>query len=366
MSKAFDCLPYSLIIPKLRAYGLGIKATELIANYITNRSQRVKIGTVVSDWAKIVKGVPQGSIIGSLLFNIFMNDIVCIIKEGTLFNYADDNTIMAVSKTLNTTTLKLQAECKNIMKWVKINEMHANPEKFQVIFSEISNIPFKIDNDTTLNSEANVKLLGCIIDNKLNFNEHISKLCSKASRQINVLNRLGRLLDEDVKLMLYKCFITCHFNYCPIVWHSCGAGNTQKLEKIQYRALKFVYNDRHSSYEHLLSKANMPTLELSRLRNIALEVFKLQNKLSPPYICDLFTGNQRTHQYNLRHNSLSHSHFKITRYGLHSFNHLGVQIWNNLPNHFRTCTDFKIFKGLIKTWIGYSCKCSFCNYRSNK
>ena len=159
---------------------------------------------------------------------------------------------------------------------------------------------FKINPDTTIKSEDCVKLLGVHIDNKLSFDEHVSILCKKASCQINVLKRFVRILDQNVKLLLYKSFISCHFNYCPAVWHACGATNSQKLEKLQYRALKFVFNDYNSSYESLLTKAGMPSLEVSRLRNIASEVYKAYNKLSPSYICDMFNKNVPNHTYNHR------------------------------------------------------------------
>ena len=361
LSKAFDSLPHSLTIAKLHAYGVSENALTLIADYLTNRSQRTKVCSAVSDWSSLSKGVPQGSIIGPVLFNVFMNDIFYAIKNNTLFNYADDNTLLATGNSLAETIETLKNGCDNILNWVHTNEMEANPSKFQVMLSNDSNVPFKINDDVTITSEACVKLLGVFLDNKLTFNDHITHLCTKAAKQINVLQRLKRMLDPDVKLLLYKAFISCHFNYCPVVWHACGAVNTRKLEKLQYRALKFVFNDHSSTYDELLTKANMPTLEISRLRSLALEVFKALNHVSPSFICDIFKENVRTHRYNLRGNALIHSHSRTTRFGLHSFNHLGVSVWNSLPVHFRETTDFNTFKGLIKTWYGNSCRCSFCS-----
>ena len=93
LSKAFDCLPHDILLCKLSAYGLSKNLVKLLGNYLTDRSQQVKLKGVVSSWAGIRKGVPQGSILGSLLFNAFINDIFYFIKEGTLYNYADDNTL---------------------------------------------------------------------------------------------------------------------------------------------------------------------------------------------------------------------------------------------------------------------------------
>jgi hypothetical protein len=106
--------------------------------------------------------------------------------------------------------------------------------------------------------ETEVKLLGVTIDFKLNFNEHISNICKKASRQLNVLKRIGKHLTKRGKLTIYYSFIMSNFNYCPLVWHFCGQVNTKKVEKTQERALRFIYEDYSASYDELLSKSNYP------------------------------------------------------------------------------------------------------------
>ena len=197
------------------------------------------------------------------------------------------------------------------------------------------------------------------MDNKLNFTQHVSNITKTATRQLNCLKRHGSFLDQKSRLLLYKSFVLSNFNYCPAVWHFCGSVNSKKLEKIQFRALKFVYNDYFTDYIHLLQRANLPTLELSRIRTIAIEVFKAFNRLSPTFICDMFMIP--THAYNLRSaNTLFQSHKRTTNGGLHSFSHVGTNIWNSLPNDLRTISDFKIFKRQIKNWDGIKCKCAFC------
>ena len=93
LSKAFDCLPHKILLAKLSYYGLSENAVNLISSYLQNRKQQVKINQKLSDWAEIKKGVPQGSILGPLLFNVFLNDIFYFLTQGSLFNYADDNTL---------------------------------------------------------------------------------------------------------------------------------------------------------------------------------------------------------------------------------------------------------------------------------
>ena len=199
------------------------------------------------------------------------------------------------------------------------------------------------------------------MDNKLNFSEHISNITRSATRQLNCLKRLGHFLDQNTRLLLYKSFVLSNFNYCPAVWHFCGALNALKLEKIQLRALRFVYDEYNMDYESLLQKANLPSLELSRIRHIAIEVFKAIYKLNPAYICNMF--QLKSHSYSLRSvNTLFQSQKKSTKGGLHSFSYFGSRVWNSLPNELRTTSDLTSFKRQIKNWDGHKCRCNFCKF----
>jgi hypothetical protein len=238
--------------------------------------------------------------------------------------------------------------------------MEANPTKFQILISGSSDKDINVNENVTITSEKSVKLLGINIDNDLNFSGHVNFLVRKASRQLNCLKRIAYGLNTNVRLLLYKSFVLSNFSYCPVVWHACGAMNTKKLEKVQFSTLKFIFKDYSATYEELLARANLSSLELGRLRAIALEVFKAYNKLSPSYINSIFT--QTNSRYNLRRrDNIQMMPNRTTRYGLHSFRHIGGQIWNSLPANVKVQTDFKTFKILIKTWKNNSnCQCTFC------
>ena len=137
---------------------------------------------------------------------------------------------------------------------------------------------------TLLECESEVKLLGVTIDYMLDFNSHITNICRKAARQLNVLKRIGHMLNHVSKLTIYYSFVMSNFSYCPLVWHFCSDTNTAKIEKLQERALRFIYNDKVSSYEKLLEKSLLPSLKVRGLRTIALKTFKIINKQSPMLI----------------------------------------------------------------------------------
>ena len=133
LTKAFDCLPHSLLLGKLNAYGLSDKSCSLVSNYLSNRKQLVKLGPHYSEWADIVRGVPQGSILGPLLFNVFINDIFHFLDKSSLYNYADDNTLSYAHSNSDTLIHTLLQDCTFTLQWFNINQMKANPSKFQAI-----------------------------------------------------------------------------------------------------------------------------------------------------------------------------------------------------------------------------------------
>ena len=324
--------------------------------------KKIKIGGIVSSWADISKGVPQGSILGPLLFNIFINDIFYFIDKGNLYNYADDNTLSYSSTNYDDLITVLESESNILIDWFYFNCMQANPEKFQAIAvgkkSAQKSPSFKIG-DVNITCEDSVKLLGIDIDFMLNFDNHIKTICKKAVQQLNILKRIGRNLCKLSRLTIFHTFILSNFNFCPLSWHFCSVANTKKIEKIQERALRFVYYDYNSSYEELLVKAKIPSLHVRRTRAMALETFKILHDMAPPVLSDLI--HKQGHKYNFRYsNLLQIPHVKTTRYGKQSFRYAAPVLWNSLPEEYRKCSNFNQFKALISCWSGKACSCVAC------
>ena len=150
LSKAYDCLPHDLLVTKLSAYGFEDSTTSLISDYLSKRYQRVKIGSVFSSYLEILRDVPQGSILGPILFNIFINDLIFFIQETEVYNFADDTTIYSCSLNYEEVAHKLSNDTYIVLNWFKVNSIAANPGKFQIMFlgSKIDNskITFAIEN----------------------------------------------------------------------------------------------------------------------------------------------------------------------------------------------------------------------------
>ena len=358
LSKAFDCLSHSLLVAKLHAYGLDISACELIASYLSDRRQRVKLGTTRSDWTPLVKGVPQGSILGPLLFNIFLNDMFYFMERCILYNYADDNSMSHAAKTLHEVKSSLQHDGEIAIKWFSDNGMQANPEKFQFMVISRSDPGIQeivLPGNIIIKSETHVKLLGVLIDQQLNFTAHVSGLCKKAAKQLNALSRISGYIDTNSRHIIYKSFIASNFNYCPIVWHFCGKRNTDKLEKMQERALRIILKDYSSTYEELLDTACTSPLVVNRLRNILCEVFRSVKHMNPKYVCDMFSINRT--KYSTRNPlKLVQSMKHTTTYGLRTFSYAGARLWNSskILDGANDLNDISLndFKSRARGWNG--------------
>ena len=188
LSEAFDRIPHGLLITKLHAYGFSVKACRFMSSYLRDRLQRVKISGTLSNWECVNQGVPQGSVLGPLLFNIFLNDLFFTQLKSEIFNYADDNTVCYRNSSVRVLTDQLVTDVNEIIKWFEGNYLDANPDKFQCLSlgtrGEIPSISIK---GSTIDSESTIKIIGVNIDNKLKFSEHISSMCISASRQLNAL-----------------------------------------------------------------------------------------------------------------------------------------------------------------------------------
>ena len=148
-----------------------------------------------------------------------------------------------------------------------------------------------------------VKLLGVDIDYQLNFDQHISSLCRKAGQQLNVLKRFSPFLSKLNRLTILYTFILSNFNYSPLAWHFCNENISRKLDKIQERALRFVYDDFNSTYVDLLAKANVPSLHIRITITMPIETFKILNNMSPPVLSDLINLRENS-TYNFRYNTI--------------------------------------------------------------
>ena len=281
LSKAFDCLDHELLTAKLNAYGFTLPALRLIHDYLSNRKQRTKIDDNYSSWSEILFGVPQGSILGPLLFNIFLADLFFVLKDIDIAGYADDNTPFIVENNIDNVIASLEQVSDALFNWFKNNRLKNNVDKCHVLVSTNKPVGIKVGDYTIDNSECE-KLLGVKIDVNLNFNDHISDLCKKASRKVSALARVTPFLGLSKRKLLMKAFFTSEFSYFPLIWMCHSRSNNMKISMLHKRCLRIIYNDKQSYLTELLNKENSVSIYVRNIKRLAKEIFRLYNGLSPP------------------------------------------------------------------------------------
>jgi len=273
LSKAFDCIPHDILITKMHAYGFSKNTLTFFYSYLKRRKQYVKINETCSDFKTILTGVPQGSILGPVLFNLFINDLFYSIKEADLYNFADDNTIYTYGFNLGNIFRKLQNDLQNILLWLENNSLKANPVKFQfMILGNVTGKYFYLNfNDISFKAADSVKVLRIEIDENINFNHHIMNLSKKANSKLYALRRIRNYITEENSKVIMNSFILSQFRYCSLIWMFCSKKAYTKIKNIHFRS---VFDNYEMKYEELLEMCNSVSIHSLHLQSLMIEIFK--------------------------------------------------------------------------------------------
>ena len=217
-SKAFDTINHEFLIAKLGANGFDDSVSAIILNYLSDRWQRTNINTSFSTWIKLINGVPQGSVLGPLLFNIYINDLFYNLMNTHACSFADDTTLNACSKSIEELLHNLEYDTLSAIIWFENNLMKLNEDKCHfLILGKLNEHMFAKVGDELIWESTEEKLLGVTIDKNINFNSHLSILCKKAGQKVTVLARVAKLLTFHKRRLLLKSFIESQFSHCPLV-----------------------------------------------------------------------------------------------------------------------------------------------------
>lgn len=360
LSKAFDTINHELLIAKLCAYGIEKSSLDILYSYLSDRWQRTKVNNAFSSWTELETGVPQGSVLGPMLFNIYLNDLFFFLERSEVCNYADDTTPYVCDVSLKGVLFDLEHELAISEDWFLDNFMKLNTDKCHLFVSghKYEHCFIKNHNSEILWEKNHVRLLGVDLDSELKFDTHVSNICAKASKKLNILKRLSKFLNFSQKRLIFKSFFESQFKYCPLIWMFHSRALNSRINRLHERALRIIYDDYDSSFESLLYKDGSFTVHECNIQTLAIELYKVANGISNSGLSDILTLNN---SYQLRSNSnFSVPLVRTERYGKGSIRYFGPLLWGIVPEHIKMSPNEETFKSLIKKWKPKHCPCRLC------
>ena len=293
LSNAFVFLSHDLFVAKLFAYGFDDKALGFIYDYLRHRKQRTKITDSYSSWQETLYGVPQGPILGPLLFNADLCDLFITVSHYDIANYADDNTPYVSGRNIEEVLASLEEVSEVIFEWFGNNQFHGNANKCHVLLSTDKQVEVNIGTAQIENTQ-NEKLLGIIIDSKLSFDKHIQQICSRASAKLKALARIAPFMNITKRKILMNAFFNAQFSYCPLTWMFHSRKLNNKINKLHERCLRIVYNNNTSTYDELLETGNSVSVRFRNVQALAIKLYRVVNGFSPDIMKDVFPLNENS------------------------------------------------------------------------
>ena len=343
---------------KLEHYGIKGVAPDLLKSYPSNRQQYVSLNNVVSDLRSISIGVPQGSVLGPLLFLIYINDIDYSIDNPPRL-FADDTALLASASSLNELKNKLNADLNSVSHWMKLNRLTLNSSKTNtVVFpptvtEKFSPIQIMLNSDIVTNSEC-IEYLGIKLDYKLTFREQISTIRNKLTRGLAVMSKLNRFLPKSTLKQLYYAIFHPHLLYGINIWGATYISYLKPIRILQNKALRLLSNAHYRSSANPLYFRNK-VLKFDDL--LFLETAKLMYKIdrcqNPTTLNHYFKKTKNVHSFNTCstvHQQYYPPKFKTNRLQ-RSLAYRGVKIWNKLPPEIKSTTSFGGFTKNLKKYL---------------
>lgn len=304
LSKAFDTLDHDILISKLRHNGvLGIEQT-LFQNYLSDRYQYVEFNNAISSKRLITTGVPQGSILGPLLFLIYINDLPLVSDLFNMLMYADDTTLYC-NINQETSDVVINSELEKVTTWLSSNKLSLNIKKSKFMVFHTAqrhvNYPLIQINNCNIERVTNFNFLGLILSADLKWNLHVDHICRKICKVIGITYRLRDIYPPDVLLLLYNTLILPHLNYCLIIWGS-HVYEGHKVHLTQKRAIRVITNSKYIAHTEPICKS----LKLLKITDMFLLTvwkfyYKLLNNSLPAYFqCVLPTLPPSSNLYEIR------------------------------------------------------------------
>ena len=358
-AKAFDMVNHDLLLSKLKFYGISSDTLNLLTSYLKGRTQTVVIKTDKSNTLPVTQGIPQGSTLGPLLFSIFINDLPLHISSSSCELFADDTTLFSTDNNVRALTDNLNESLCQLKLWCEDNKMVVNPTKSESMlvctWQKRQRLPTStLDlfyNGQAIPQVTSHRHLGVILDQNLQWADHVDMIVKKVSTKVYQLNCIKHFLDESTRKMFYHAYIQPHFDYCSSVWGHCVPTHLRRLSSIQRRSLRAIHGRSVEDTSQLYKLLNiLPVDKHIFLKDCILMHSTFENKV-PSHISNLFQP-QRSSYFNDPRLIVPLPKMDIYKM---SFSYSGASSWNKLSPSLRTTIYLPAFKSNLVNTLFKSC-----------
>jgi hypothetical protein len=337
--KAFDMVDHDILNIKINAMKFHVNIGSILRSFLLGRQQVISFNNSFSDYTFIKTGVPQGSILGPLLFSIYINDLPLNLELTSCDLFADDCTIHTSNKYFDQLESSLQKDLDNIINWSQRNKMLLNETKTKSMCVTTSQKMLNMHRTdlrlhvggTAIESVTHHKVLGIIIDQHLTFNQHVESLTKLISQKVHQLRKIKNYLNDSGKKAFYFSHIQSHTDYCSTVWDGCSADHLKKLNSLHRRSMKLISNKIFDQTDDLYRHLKLLPLKKHFLFNKAKLVHKILFKNAPSYLSKLLASTSR-HSDRLKVLELPLPRTNLFKT---SFCFSGRLLWNSLPDYLK-------------------------------
>ena len=356
-SKAFDTVNHEILLQKLNYYGIRGVSLKWFESYLSNRSQFVTYNGEKSSRKNIICGVPQGSILGPLLFLIYINDLSNVCESMMPLLFADDTNLFKSGRDSIQIQLEIESDLLRISEWLKINELSLNIKKTQfMVFTNKKrsdpNIEINIDGHS-IEKTFKIKFLGVIIDSHLTWKNHVNYISSKIAKGIGIIIKARKLLDRETLITLYYSFVYPYLQYCNHVWGNTYPTYLHKLHVLQKRIVRVIAGVKPREHSAPLFKhLKILTIFQINVYVIGKFMYKVHHRKTLNVFISMFKVNSSVHGYDTR--QASHYHLPLPTKGLSKTGlcYRGAIIWNKILSlGVRTKVSEAVFSKDFKRFI---------------
>uniref|UniRef100_A0AAR2J957 Reverse transcriptase domain-containing protein n=1 Tax=Pygocentrus nattereri TaxID=42514 RepID=A0AAR2J957_PYGNA len=367
LKRAFDTVNHKVLLSKLSCFNFSIDSVKWMNSYISNRKQRVRIGKTQSTYLSCNTGVPQGSVLGPILFSLYINDLPSVCSSVNIQMYADDTVLYVHAKNKQQAASELTAAMVLISDWLSNSCLYLNINKTVCMFFS-QKLTEMIQADVLVRGEklklvSDTKYLGIILDSNLSFKNQVKKVINTVKLNLANFRHIRPYLTTEAAKLFMHAMIVSHITYCFTSWSQTSLSILKPIESLYKQALK-ILDRKPNSYHHchIVQKYNLLSFDSFKHLLDACLMFKILYGLAPPPLRQFI--KQKDSRGSMVTRAFTRGdcivQYRRSKFGQTVFSIRASQYWNSLPTELRTCTNYLIFKYKLKTWLKAN---QICNHR---